>query len=134
MRAETIGGVTFDGSGASGAFGGLSFEDGAHHQTWDGFRFANMTAVYTGIIEVGGYTPRRTPHHITIRNMTVLGMHGSSHDRERQFLDHGMYLAHAAGTGPHDILVEDFTVDGPATSPAPSTSITAMPPTPAPTK
>ena len=71
VRAETIGGVTFDGSGASGAFGGLSFEDGAHHQTWDGFRFANMTAVYTGIIEVGGYTPRRTPHHITIRNMTI---------------------------------------------------------------
>ena len=42
VRAET-GGVVFDGGGAS-SFGGLSFEDGAHDQTWDGFRFANMTA------------------------------------------------------------------------------------------
>ena len=72
VRAETRGGVTFDGGGGSG-FGGLSFEDGAHHQTWDGFRFANMAASSTGIIEVGGYSPRRTPHHITLRNITILG-------------------------------------------------------------
>ena len=44
VRAETPGGVTFDGSGNSGGYGGLSFEDGAHDQTWDGFNFANMKA------------------------------------------------------------------------------------------
>ncbi len=70
VRAETRGGVTFDGGGGS-AFGGLSFEDGAHHQTWDGFHFANMAARETGIIEVGGYLPRRTPHHITLRNIVI---------------------------------------------------------------
>ena len=37
VRAETRGGVTFDGGGTT-YFGGISFEDGAHDQTWDGFR------------------------------------------------------------------------------------------------
>ena len=61
VRAETLGGVTLDGTGDTGAYGALSFEDGAHDQTWDGFRFTNMAAIYTGIIEVGGYVPRRRP-------------------------------------------------------------------------
>ncbi len=39
VRAETRGGVTFDAGG--GNLGGLSFNGGAHHQTWDGFNFAN---------------------------------------------------------------------------------------------
>ena len=113
VRAETIGGVTLDGSGNSGAFGGLSFEDGAHDQTWDGFRFANMKAEYTGIIEVGGYLPRRPPDNITIRNMTVLGScTGRATTASGSTWDHAMYLADATGTGPHDILVENFTVDG----------------------
>ena len=40
VRAQTSGHVTFDGGGAH-YFGGLSFEAGAHHQTWAGFNFAN---------------------------------------------------------------------------------------------
>ena len=40
VRAATIGGVTFDGGGAT-YFGGISFKDGAHDQTWDGFNFAS---------------------------------------------------------------------------------------------
>ena len=40
VRAQTRGGVTFDGGGTR-YFGGLSFEQGAHHQTWKGFVFAN---------------------------------------------------------------------------------------------
>ena len=112
VRAETIGGVTFDGGGV-GAFGGLSFEDGAHHQTWNGFRFANMKAEYTGIIEVGGYTPRRPPHHITLRNMTITAScTGRATSADGRTWDHGVYLAHAKGVGPHDIKIVNLTVDG----------------------
>jgi hypothetical protein len=113
VRAETVGGVTLDGSGSDTTYGGLSFEDGAHDQTWDGFRFTNMAARDTGIIEVGGYVPRRTPYNITIRNMTVTRTcTGRATYADGSTWDHAMYIAHAAGVGPHDILVENFTVDG----------------------
>jgi len=112
VRAETRGGVTFDGGGGS-AFGGLSFEDGAHHQTWDGFNFANMAASKTGIIEVGGYTPRRSPHHITLRHITMeRSCTGRATTADGSTWDHGVYIAHALDTGPHDLLFEDITVDG----------------------
>ena len=113
VRAETIGGVTLDGSGNSGAYGGLSFEDGAHDQTWDGFRFANMKAEYTGIIEVGGYLPRRPPHNITIRNMKITAScTGRATTADGRTWDHGVYLADATGRGPHDIRIRNLTVDG----------------------
>jgi hypothetical protein len=113
VRAETVGGVTLDGAGTSGAYGALSFEDGAHDQTWDGFRFANMKAEYTGIIEVGGYLPRRSPYNIRIRNMTITSTcTGRATTASGSTWDHGVYLAHAAGVGPHDILIENLTVDG----------------------
>ncbi|HET7828346.1 MAG TPA: SH3 domain-containing protein [Candidatus Limnocylindrales bacterium] len=112
VRAETRGGVTFDGGGVA-PFGALSFEDGAHHQTWDGFRFANMKAEYTGIIEVGGYLPRRPPHNITIRNMTITSTcTGRATTADGKTWDHGVYLAHATGVGPHDIRIENLKVDG----------------------
>ena len=63
--------MTFDGANGSG-YGGLSFEAGAHDQTWDGFVFAHMAANYTGIVEFGSYTTRAAPHHITLRNITIL--------------------------------------------------------------
>ena len=104
--------MTLDGGG-NRRFRRLTFEDGAHDQTWDGFRFANMKAEYTGIIEVGGYLPRRTPHHITLRNMTILGScTGRATTASGSTWDHGIYLAHAVGVGPHDILIENLTVDG----------------------
>jgi hypothetical protein len=113
VRAETIGGVTLDGTGTTGAYGALSFEDGAHDQTWDGFRFTNMKAEYTGIIEVGGYMPRRAPYNITIRNMTITATcTGRATTASGSTWDHGVYLAHAVGVGPHDILIENLTVDG----------------------
>ena len=112
VRAETRGGVTFDGGGGSG-FAGLSFEDGAHHQTWDGFRFANMAASSSGIIEVGGYTPRRTPHHITLRNITIAGTcTGQATTASGNNFDHGVYVSNALVDGPHDLLFENFTVSG----------------------
>ena len=112
VRAATRGGVTFDGGGASG-FAALSFEDGAHDQTWDGFNFANMTANQSGIIEFGGYLPRRTVHHLTIRNIRILGTcRGNATTSAGNTTEHAIYFAHAAGVGPHDLLAEDISVDG----------------------
>ena len=112
VRAETRGGVTFRGDG-EGSYGGLSFEDGAHHQTWDGFNFANMAASQTGIIEVGGYVPRRPPHHITVTNIRIeSSATGRATTMVGSSWDHGIYIAHAAGTGPHDLIFEDIYVDG----------------------
>ena len=71
VRAETRGGVTFDGGGAT-SFGGLTFVDGAHDQTWDGFNFANGQATNTGIISFGGYAGLAAPHHITLRHIAIL--------------------------------------------------------------
>jgi hypothetical protein len=112
VKAQTRGGVTFDGGGASG-FGGLSFEDGAHDQTWDGFNFANMAANESGIVEVGGYVPRRTPHHITLRYITIgRTCTGRATSASAPTVDHAFYVSNAASVGPHDLLFEDVTVDG----------------------
>ena len=105
VRAETRGGVTFDGGGST-AFGGLTFVDGAHDQTWDGFVFANGSPVQTGVIVFGGYAGLAAPHHITLRSITLLPSITGTNDRN----DHGIYFSYAVG-GPHDLLIEDFTVD-----------------------
>jgi hypothetical protein len=113
VRAETVGGVTFDGSGNTGAYGGLSFEDGAHHQTWVGFRFTNMSAISTGIVEIGAYTSRRAPHHITLRNITVeSSCKGRATTADGNTLDHAIYMGQALDPGPHDLTFEDITVRG----------------------
>ena len=102
----------FDGNGGVG-YGGLSFEDGAHDQTWDGFVFANMAAEQSGIVEIGGYVARRTPHHITLRNITILGTcTGSATSADAPAVDHAFYISNARVEGPHDLLFEDITVDG----------------------
>jgi hypothetical protein len=112
VRAETIGGVTFDGGGGGG-YGGLSFEDGAHDQTWDGFNFAHMAANYTGIIEIGSYTSRAAPHHITLRHITILSTcTGRATTASGSTWDHGIYMGQALSPGPHDLLFEDITVHG----------------------
>ena len=112
VRAQIRGGVTFDGGGGSG-YSALSFEDGAHDQTWDGFDFANMTADQSGIVEIGGYVPRRPPHHLTLRAIRILAScMGRATTASGNTTEHGVYVAHAATIGPHDILIEDLTVDG----------------------
>ena len=113
VRAETLGGVTFDGTGGSGDYGGLSFEDGAHDQTWDGLVFAHMTANYSGIIEIAGYTTRAAPHHITLRHMTILATcTGRATTAHGNVFDHGVYISQSAYPGPHDLVFEDMTVRG----------------------
>jgi hypothetical protein len=107
VRAETKGGVTFDGGGTT-YFGGLTFVEGAHHQTWDGFRFANGEPTKTGVIVFGGYAGLAAPHHITLRNISIAGSVTSTYAGSG---DHSIYFSQAVG-GPHDILVENYTVDG----------------------
>lgn len=111
VRAETSGGVTFDGGGAD-YFGGLSFEEGVHDQTWQGFNFANGEATETGVVTFGGYPGLAAPHHITLRNMTFLGsLTGRATSASAPTTDHAIYFSQAVG-GPHDLLLEDITVDG----------------------
>ena len=101
MRAETRGGVTFDGGGAS-TFGGLTFVDGAHHQTWDGFRFANGKPTQTGVIVFGGYgRADPAPHHAPQPDDAL---RRSSARRPEN--DHLIYFSK---DGAHDILIEDYT-------------------------
>ena len=112
VRAQTVGGVTFDGGGGSG-YGGLSFEAGAHDQTWDGFTFANMAANYTGIIEIGAYTSRAAPHHLTLTHLTVLAScTGRATTANGSTWDHAVYMGQALAPGPHDITIDDLTVHG----------------------
>ena len=112
VRAETSGGVIFDGGGAS-MFGGITFVDGAHHQTWDGFVWLNGTpagtvqGTGTGIVVFGGYQGKVAPHHITLRNCTLKPNRGAYTG------GHGVYFSWAASPGPHDILIDGLTVDDP---------------------
>ena len=107
VRAETPCGVTFDGGGAT-PYGCISFVEGAHDQTWDGFRCANGSPTQTGVIVFGGYADRAAPHHITLRNWSLLG---SLTTPSTGGTDHGVYFSYAVG-GPHDIVLENLSVDG----------------------
>ena len=112
VQAETRGGVTFDGGGDND-YAGLTFLDGAHHQTWDGFVFANMRADHSGIVEFGGYVPQRPPHHITMRFITIKRTcRGQATNMDAPATEHAFYISNAKGVGPNNLLFEDITVDG----------------------
>ena len=111
VRAETRGGVTFD-AGGSSYFGGISFEAGAHHQTWDGFNFvngtpANMSGGGTGMVMFGGYAGQVGAHHITLRNTVLRPKVGDTPTH-----GHAVYFSWAVG-GAHDILIDNMFVDDP---------------------
>ena len=107
VRAETRCGVTFDGGGAN--MGGLTFTGGAHHQTWDGFNFANGVTNQTGVIVFGGYAGQNAPHDITLRNITVLA---SCHRAAaaNTTTDHAVYFSYALDTW-GGILIDNLTVE-----------------------
>jgi hypothetical protein len=107
VRAETTGGVTFDGGG-SAYFGGITFAGGAHHQTWQGFTFANGTPTSTGVITFGGYAGQAAPHHITLKDITIPASVTSTSPGPH---DHAVYFSHAVG-GPHDLVLDGLVVDG----------------------
>ena len=108
VRAETTGQVTFDGGGTS-SFGGITFAEGAHHQTWRGFTFANGMPGNTGVIVFGGYAGLAAPHHITLEEFTVPSSVTSRSAGSNN--DHAVYFSNAVG-GPHDIVIDDLKVDG----------------------
>jgi hypothetical protein len=111
IRAATSGGVTFDGGGTA-SFGCLSFEQGAHDQTWDGFRCANGQASQTGVITFGGYAGLAAPYNITMSNITIMAScTGSATSASAPATDHAFYISEAVG-GPHDLVFNDVTVDG----------------------
>ncbi len=111
VRSQTIGGVIFDGGGTTW-FGGISFEEGAHDQTWQGFKWSGGTPggrsdsgdSGTGVITFGGYRNAPPAHHITLQDSEVSGLtdyvtatgttttHG-----------HAVYISMAYGEGPHHI-------------------------------
>jgi hypothetical protein len=105
VRAQTIGGVTFDGGG--GYLGGIDFNGGAHDQTWDGFQFANGTTSSTGVIVFGGDAGMAAPYDITLRHITI---DASCHRVNSGATDHAVYFS-VALDGWHDILLEDLTVN-----------------------
>jgi hypothetical protein len=109
VRAETRGGVTFDGGGANLAW--LWFTEGAHDQTWDGFVFANGSPTRTGVIffgEGGGVAP----HDLTFRHITIdRSVVGSAVTASAPAHDHAIYISQALG-GPRDLVFEDIIVDG----------------------
>jgi hypothetical protein len=110
VRAETTGGVTFDGGGAT-YFIGLAFNGGAHDQTWQGFRFANGAPTQTGVITFGwsgGTSMGAGPHHITLRDITIERTITSTYAGSG---DHSVYFSQSVG-GAHDILIDGLTVDG----------------------
>lgn len=112
VRAQTREGVTFDGGGAA-PFGCISFEDGAHDQTWDGFNCANGSTINTGVISVGGYFGEPAPHHITMRYLEIgATVTGNALTAPYPATEHAVYIAQAAAPGPHDLLFEDITVNG----------------------
>jgi hypothetical protein len=107
VRAETSGGVVFDGGGTN-SFGGITFLAGAHDQTWQGFVWQNGSpftppADGTGVIVFGGYAGQAAPHHITLRDVTVRQITG---------VGHAMYVSWSVG-GVHDILLDGYTVEDP---------------------
>jgi hypothetical protein len=112
VRAESRGGVILDGAGGTN-YGGLTFVEGAHDQTWDGFTFANMSANETGIVEVGGYVASAAAHHIRLRYITITrSCRGRATMVDAPALDHAFYISNALAPGPHDLKFENISVDG----------------------
>jgi len=111
VRAATLGHVTFDGGGTS-SFGCISFEEGAHDQTWEGFDCADGTANETGVVSFGGYPGMAAPYRITLVSFDILrSCLGDSTSASSPVTDHAFYISEALG-GPHNLTFRDITVDG----------------------
>ena len=111
VRAETSGGVTFDGGGAT-ALRRPDIRRGRPRPDVGRLQLRQRRGDHTGVIMFGGYAGRAAPHHITLRNIEILGSCTGHNDRN----DHAVYFSYAVG-GPHDILIDGLTVDGTGPSP-----------------
>jgi hypothetical protein len=110
VRAQTVGGVTLSGGGATG-WNPLCFRDGAHHQTWQGFHFASGDPTQTGVIVFGqnGSVTPAPPHHITLLDITV-DESVTSTNAPGVSGDHAVYFS-STTTPAHDILIDRLTVN-----------------------
>jgi hypothetical protein len=106
VKAQTRGGVTFDRGG--GGAQNIRFISGACNQTWDGFNFANTFVSQSGVIFFGGTLGEAAPHHITMQYCTVDGTN-SRDPASATTSDHALYFSYSL-TGPHDILIDHYTV------------------------
>jgi hypothetical protein len=105
VRAETTGGVTFTSGGYY--FGAITFVEGAHHQTWQGFVFANGKPRESGVIVFGGYPDKTGTHHITLKDITIKNVGDPADPR-----GHAIYFSQAIG-GSHDITIDGLTISDP---------------------
>ena len=74
--------------------------------------FANGTPTSTGVVVFGGLANNGSaaPHHITMRNITVAAPRSGGSVPQ----DHAIYVFDLSRPGgPHDLLFEDITGDGP---------------------
>jgi hypothetical protein len=110
VRAETPGGVVFSGGGATG-WNALSFRDGVHDMTWQGFDFADGDPTQTGVIVFGqnGSVTPLPPYRITLLGLTVEESVVSANPPGVSG-DHAVYFSRALGRGPHDIVIDGLTV------------------------
>jgi hypothetical protein len=110
VRAETVGGVTFSGGGATG-WNALSFRDGVHDMTWQGFHFADGDPTQTGVVVFGqnGSVTPLPPYRITLLDLTVDETVTSANPPGVSG-DHAVYFSRALGRGPHDIVIDRLTV------------------------
>lgn len=95
VRAATTGGVIFDGHQQQ-YWGGITFAEGAHDQTWRGFRWINGEPTGTGVIVVGAYQNLAPIRNVAMEDCEISGFWGS--DTEQH--GHAVYISHAYG-GPH---------------------------------
>jgi hypothetical protein len=111
VRAQTDLGVTIDGGGAQ-YFGGLTFTEGSHDQTWRGFRFGNGEATETGVVVIGGYPTLAPPHHITLQHFDFLPTITGPAVRGNSSYCTAHHIYTSVGTSsPHDITLEDISGD-----------------------
>lgn len=109
VRAQSTGGVTFSGGGASGK-ALLMFMDGVHDQTWTGFNLGNFTTLDTGNIVWGGDPTFRPAYNITMNDISLLST--LRRPTLSNINSHGFYFADALTTGPHHITLNNCSVDG----------------------
>ena len=110
VRAETTGGVIFDGGGCD-LLGrprlrrrAPTTRHGRASSSPTGSRRPAAAVVF------GGWAGRAAPHHITLRDITITRT-VTSDNGLGVTRDHALHFSEALG-GVHDILVDGYTVDG----------------------
>jgi hypothetical protein len=112
IRAQTRGGVIFDGGGATGEC--IQFLGGVHDQTWDGFSMTRYYPASTGVINIGAWTNTTTMamavYRLTFRYINIYNCTGRAKLLYDPTLDHAIYVSYSTG-GAHDLLFDNISID-----------------------